>query len=43
MPFAREDLDSNFVSMGEEAIVDVQEGAGAPDIDCCQSKSRSSL
>ena len=32
MPFAREDLDSNFVSMEEEAIVGDQEGAPAPDI-----------
>jgi hypothetical protein len=36
MPFAREDLDSNFVSMEEEAIVGDQEGASAPDIGRCQ-------
>ena len=32
MPFAREDLDSNFVSIGEGFILGDQEGAQAPDI-----------
>jgi hypothetical protein len=43
MPFAREDLDSNFVSMGEEFIVGDQEGASAPDIGRRQPESRSML
>ena len=37
MPFAREDLDSNFVSIGEGFIVGDQEGAQAPDIGRYQS------
>jgi hypothetical protein len=34
MPLAREDFDSNLVSMAgeEEAIVDCQEGASAPSL-----------
>lgn len=43
MPFAREDLDSNFVSMGEEAIVGDQEGASAPDIGRRQAVSKATL
>ena len=44
MPFAREDLDSNFVSMGEEFdIVGDQEEVSAPDIPRRQPVSKSML
>jgi hypothetical protein len=40
MPFAREDLDSNFVSIGEGFILGDQEGAQAPGIGRYQFPSK---